>query len=65
MSLSEKLIMIVSTRRLSEVLSKLAPAFSPTQPKDVFGSLPSQGAPKTLEEMDAGVLAEARRRARV
>ncbi len=44
------------------VLLKLAPAFAATQPKDVFGSLPSPGAPKTLEEMDAGVLAEARRR---
>jgi len=44
------------------VLLKLAPAFAATQPKDVFGSLPSRGAPKTLEEMDAGVLAEARRR---
>ncbi|CDX28865.1 Transcriptional regulator, AbrB family [Mesorhizobium plurifarium] len=44
------------------VLLKLAPAFAATQPKDVFGSLPSRSAPKTLEEMDAGVLAEARRR---
>jgi hypothetical protein len=44
------------------VLLKLAPVFSATQPKDVFGCLPSRGAPKTLEEMDAGVLAEARRR---
>ncbi|CDX34839.1 Transcriptional regulator, AbrB family [Mesorhizobium sp. ORS 3359] len=44
------------------VLLKLAPAFAATQPKDVFGSLQSRGAPKTLEEMDAGVLAEARRR---
>ncbi|TGP56860.1 AbrB family transcriptional regulator [bacterium M00.F.Ca.ET.230.01.1.1] len=44
------------------VLLKLAPTFTATQPKDVFGSLPSRGAPKTLEEMDAGVLAEARRR---
>lgn len=44
------------------VLLKLAPAFAATQPKDVFGSLPCRGAPKTLEEMDAGVLAEARRR---
>ncbi|WP_217573633.1 AbrB/MazE/SpoVT family DNA-binding domain-containing protein [Mesorhizobium sp. GbtcB19] len=44
------------------VLLRLAPAFAATQPNDVFGSLPSRGAPKTLEEMDAGVLAEARRR---
>ncbi|TPO12306.1 AbrB/MazE/SpoVT family DNA-binding domain-containing protein [Mesorhizobium sp. B1-1-5] len=44
------------------VLLKLAPVFAATQPNDVFGSLPSPGAPRTLEEMDAGVLAEARRR---
>lgn len=44
------------------VLLKLAPAFAPTRPEDVFGILPHTGRPKTLEEMDAGVLAEARRR---
>ncbi|MBW8910046.1 AbrB/MazE/SpoVT family DNA-binding domain-containing protein [Mesorhizobium sp. RCC_202] len=44
------------------VLLKLAPAFAPTRPQDVFGVLPHTGKPKTLEEMDAGVLAEARRR---
>jgi hypothetical protein len=44
------------------VLLKLAPVFAAAQPNDVFGSLPSRGASKTLEEMDTGVLAEARRR---
>lgn len=44
------------------VLLKPAPAFAPTRPDAVFGMLPSAGAPKSLEEMDAGVLAEARRR---
>jgi len=44
------------------VLLKPAPSFIPTQPEDVFASLPHSGKPKTLEEMDAGVLAEARRR---
>ncbi|MFV0300322.1 MAG: AbrB/MazE/SpoVT family DNA-binding domain-containing protein [Paracoccus sp. (in: a-proteobacteria)] len=44
------------------VLLKRAPAFAPTQPEDVFGMLPVTGAPKSLEEMEAGVLAEARRR---
>jgi AbrB family looped-hinge helix DNA binding protein len=44
------------------VLLKPAPAFSETRPQDVFGMLPPKGRPKTLEEMDAGVLAEARRR---
>ncbi|CDX42085.1 Transcriptional regulator, AbrB family [Mesorhizobium sp. SOD10] len=44
------------------VLLKLAPIFAAAQPNDVFGSLPPRGASKTLEEMDTGVLAEARRR---
>jgi AbrB family looped-hinge helix DNA binding protein len=44
------------------VLLKPAPVFSETRPQDVFGMLPHKGKPKTLEEMDAGVLAEARRR---
>ncbi|MER8695867.1 AbrB/MazE/SpoVT family DNA-binding domain-containing protein [Mesorhizobium opportunistum] len=44
------------------VLLKPAPAFAETRPEDVFGSLPHSGKPKTLEEMDEGVLAEARRR---
>ncbi|NLS01957.1 AbrB/MazE/SpoVT family DNA-binding domain-containing protein [Rhizobium sp. P32RR-XVIII] len=44
------------------VLLRQAPAFSSTQPEEVFGMLPFSGEPKTLEEMEAGVLAEARRR---
>ncbi len=44
------------------VLLKPAPLFDTTRPEDVFGSLVCNGPPKTLEEMDAGVLAEARRR---
>jgi AbrB family looped-hinge helix DNA binding protein len=44
------------------VLLKSAPLFKPTRPEDVFGCLKYSGKPKTLEEMDAGVLAEARRR---
>lgn len=44
------------------VLLKLAPAFAPTRSHAVFGMLSSTGAPKSLEEMEAGVLAEARRR---
>jgi len=43
------------------VLLKAAPFFEPTQPERVFGMLKISGPPKTLEEMDAGVLAEARR----
>jgi AbrB family looped-hinge helix DNA binding protein len=43
------------------VLLKAAPMFERTRPEDVFGSLKAALPPKTLEEMDAGVLAEARR----
>ena len=44
------------------VLLKPAPTFATTQPNDVFAMLPVNGAPKSLDEMDAAVLAEARRR---
>lgn len=44
------------------VLLKPAPTFVETRPKDVFASLPHRGKPKTLEEMESGILAEARRR---
>jgi AbrB family looped-hinge helix DNA binding protein len=43
---------------------KPAPAFAESRPDEVFASLPHHGRPKTLEEMEAGVLAEARRHAR-
>ena len=44
------------------VLLKPAPVFSETRPEDVFARLAFDGAPKSLQEMEAGVLAEARRR---
>jgi AbrB family looped-hinge helix DNA binding protein len=44
------------------VLLKAAPAFAPTRPEDVFASLPRKSAPKTLEEMEAAVAREVRRR---
>ena len=44
------------------VLLKPVPAFAETRPEDVFGCLESGGAPKSLAEMEAGVLAEAKRR---
>jgi hypothetical protein len=44
------------------VLLKPAAAFAETRPEDVFASLPHQKRPKAVEEMDTGVLAEARRR---
>lgn len=42
-----------------------ARVFHSTQIEDVFGSLPFEGKPKTVEDMDAAVAAEARRRARL
>jgi AbrB family looped-hinge helix DNA binding protein len=44
------------------VLLKAASIFEPTRPEDVFASLPYKGAPKTLEEMEAAIEAEAKRR---
>ncbi|CAD7051553.1 AbrB family transcriptional regulator [Pseudorhizobium endolithicum] len=40
------------------VLLKRAPIFPPTRPSDVFGMLRDKysGKPKTIEEMDAGLL---------
>ncbi len=44
------------------VLLKAAPLFPPTTIEAVFGVLAWTGKPRTIEEMDAAVLAEARRR---
>lgn len=46
------------------VLLKPAPVFAPTSVEALFGSLAYTGAPKSTEEMDAAVAAEAKRRAR-
>jgi AbrB family looped-hinge helix DNA binding protein len=46
------------------VLLKRAPAFAMTRPEEVFGMLPHRGPSKSVEEMDAAVMAEARRRDR-
>ncbi len=46
------------------VLLTAAPVFPPTRPEDVSGMLNYGGPPLTLDEMDAAVAAEARRRAR-
>lgn len=43
------------------VLLRKAPAFAMTRPDQVFGVLAFKGEPKSLDDMDAGVLAEARR----
>ncbi len=44
------------------VLLKAAPVFEPARADKVFGLLKVLGPPKTLEEMDVGIAAEARRR---
>ena len=44
------------------VLLRPVSVFAPTNPNDVFGSLRYAGPPKSIEEMDAGIIAEARRR---
>jgi AbrB family looped-hinge helix DNA binding protein len=44
------------------VLLTEKPAFAPTRPKDVFGSLPWKGKAKSLADMKAGIAAEAKRR---
>jgi AbrB family looped-hinge helix DNA binding protein len=44
------------------VLLKPAPIFAPTDPEKVRGMLAYRGRAKTLEEMDAGIEAEVRRR---
>ena len=44
------------------VLLKAAPLFKPTRPEDVFGMLGYTGKPKSLEQMDAGIVAEVKRR---
>jgi AbrB family looped-hinge helix DNA binding protein len=41
---------------------KRAPVFAPTRPQDVYGSLSYKGPPKTIEEMNASIVAEVRRR---
>jgi AbrB family looped-hinge helix DNA binding protein len=44
------------------VLLKVKPAFAPTRPEDVFGSLPYEGPAKSIAEIEAGIAAEAKRR---
>ena len=45
------------------VVLKAAPLFAPTRVDDVFGALGHEGRSLSLEEMDAAVAAEAKRRA--
>ena len=43
------------------VLLRPAPVFEATQADAVYASLPFHGTPKSLDEMDAAILAEAQR----
>lgn len=44
------------------LLKPLTTAFAQTRPEDVFGSLSYKGKPKSVEDMAAGIAAEAKRR---
>ena len=44
------------------LLKPLATAFPQTRPEDVFGCLFRKGDPKSLEDMEAGIAVEVRRR---
>ena len=44
------------------LLKPLAVAFAPTRPEDVFGCLSYKGKPKSVEDMETGIAAEAKRR---
>jgi AbrB family looped-hinge helix DNA binding protein len=53
---------LVVEERPDGVLLRRAPAIAPTRPEDVAGMLAYKGEPKTIEEMDAAIDAEVRRR---
>ena len=53
---------LVVESRPEGVLLRPEAAFAETRPEDVFGCLAYDGPPKSLADMQAGVLAEARRR---
>ena len=44
------------------LLKLLTTDFAPTRPEDVFGCLSYSGNAKTVEQMDAGIAAQAKRR---
>ena len=53
---------LVAENTLEGVLLKPMPVFVEARPEEVFGRLACNSAPKSLAEMEAGVLAEAKRR---
>ncbi|MBW4093375.1 MAG: AbrB/MazE/SpoVT family DNA-binding domain-containing protein [Proteobacteria bacterium] len=44
------------------LLKPMTTPFAPTRPEDVFGRLACQGRSKSIEQMNAGIAAEAKRR---
>lgn len=44
------------------LLRPLTTAFAPTRPEDVFGCLPYEGKPKSIDEMEAEIAMEVKRR---
>jgi len=44
------------------VLLKPAPLFPPTKPDDVYGSVKYSGPPRSIEDMNAAIEAEVKRR---
>ena len=52
---------LVVENRPEGVLLKPESVFAETRPEDVFGCLAYDGPPKSVADMQAGVLAEARR----
>lgn len=52
---------LIVEERPDGVLLRQEPLFKPTRHEDVFGSLRYDGPAKTIEEMNEGVLEEARR----
>jgi AbrB family looped-hinge helix DNA binding protein len=53
---------LVVEDRPEGVLLRAAPLFPPTRPEEVFGCLKYTGKPKTIEEMNASIAAEVKRR---
>ncbi len=54
--------LVVESTSQGVLLKQATPSFAPVRAEDVFGSLSHSGTPKTLEEMDAGIAAEVKRR---
>ena len=67
-AIREQLQWDVGTRLVVEqtaggvLLRPITTAFAPTRPEDVFGCLPYASRAKSIEEMDAGIAEEVKRR---